>query len=108
MAGIAVCRGGLRHLEKKRDREGEANMSSTSLDWKKVTEDQVAQWQRKQHGVKKWIEEILGMELESEDLSGPLQTGVVLCHVIRRLDERGIGNERTYILFSLFSLFIAW
>jgi hypothetical protein len=58
-------------------------------DWKKVTEDQVGQWQRKQHGVKRWIEEILGMELESEDLAGPLQTGVVLCHVIRRLDERG-------------------
>jgi hypothetical protein len=63
-------------------------MASTG-DWKKVTEEQVDQWQRKQHGVKRWIEEILGMELESEDLAGPLQTGVVLCHVIRRLDERG-------------------
>ncbi|ELR14853.1 RhoGEF domain containing protein [Acanthamoeba castellanii str. Neff] len=77
-------------------------MASTG-DWKKVTEEQVDQWQRKQHGVKRWIEEILGMELESEDLAGPLQTGVVLCHVIRRLDERAIPRiqEDTKQLFKL-------
>jgi hypothetical protein len=81
-------------------------MASSGLDWKKVSEDQVVQWQRKQHGVKRWIEEILGMELESEDLAGPLQTGVVLCHVIRRLDERGPPSLHSFVfVFLSFSFY---
>jgi hypothetical protein len=77
----------------------------SNADWKKINEDQVVQWQRKQHAVKNWIEEILGMELESEDLADPLQTGVVLCHVMRRLDERGTHIERGVERIHFFPLF---
>ncbi|KAL6046959.1 RhoGEF domain containing protein [Balamuthia mandrillaris] len=74
-----------------------------SQEWKKVTEEQVLEFQHKQHAVKRWIENILDIELESEDLSQPLRNGVILCYLMRRLDKSLIPRiqEETDQMFKL-------
>ncbi len=63
-----------------------------SLEWKKVTDEQVVQFQRKQHAIKQWIEKVLDIELDSEDLYVPLKSGVILCYLMQKLDKRGIEH----------------
>ena len=62
------------------------NASATDA-WKKVPEEKVIEFQRIQHAVKRWIEQILHIELAEENLHGPLKNGVVLCYLMKKLDE---------------------
>eukprot|EP01088_Endostelium_zonatum_P019435 TRINITY_DN6708_c0_g1_i1.p1 TRINITY_DN6708_c0_g1~~TRINITY_DN6708_c0_g1_i1.p1 ORF type:complete len:703 (-),score=192.48 TRINITY_DN6708_c0_g1_i1:79-2187(-) len=57
-------------------------------DWSKVPDESVLEFQYKQHSVKLWIEKILHIKLENEDLYSSLRNGVVLCYLMKELDPR--------------------
>ncbi len=70
---------------------------------KKVSDDMVLTFQRKQHAVKRWIENILHIEIDSEDLHPPFRNGVVLCYLMQHIDARAIPRiqEDTEQVFKL-------
>eukprot|EP01087_Luapelamoeba_hula_P024917 TRINITY_DN9653_c0_g2_i2.p1 TRINITY_DN9653_c0_g2~~TRINITY_DN9653_c0_g2_i2.p1 ORF type:complete len:549 (+),score=102.94 TRINITY_DN9653_c0_g2_i2:51-1697(+) len=78
-------------------------MEATSLAeaWKKVPDESVVEFLKRQHAVKVWMETILKEQLD-EDLSRILKSGVVLCYLMKKFDERSIPqiHEDTTQIFK--------